>query len=66
LRGNASRADSGKGEGGGADCDLSFQGRTPRCDLCCAPPRPPSRGAKRNPIDLAQTRANARRHPRQR
>lgn len=49
LRGNASRTDRGKGEGGGADCDLSFQVWTPRCDLNCAPPRPPFRGAKTQP-----------------
>jgi hypothetical protein len=66
LRGDASRTDRRKGERGSADCDLSFQGWTPRCDLCRVPPRPPSRGAKCNPIDLARTRANARLHARQR
>jgi hypothetical protein len=49
LRRSRSRGEDGKSEGGGADCDLCFQDRTPRCDLCCVSPRPPSRGAKRKP-----------------
>jgi hypothetical protein len=61
-----SRSEDSKSEGGSADRDLCFQDQdSPMRSLLRSAAAPVSR-SKSNPIDLKQTRANARLHPRQR